>query len=768
MTEHTIQRARIARATGVALLLLGGVAGSAAAESDALPGGSAWGRDRVLIGAYKLAYPDSTPLADLKQEVDDLQGLGFDFAYFDVWGVPGADALQPLLDYADERRFSLVPHINACLAPLRELDAAGKAQWKKTPEGATPPEGAKPYIYGIGEESWAQRWRDGSIVYEGAWRGRPFPYPDMWAPAARNSFRQAVRDTAELLASHPSVGLISYDDEYRYWFDFMGDRGIPVFSPWSQRMMSLAPGETQVPEDYLAPGHVAGKGDDFVGVRYTTGYQFYDFTDPSLDFHVSDLSRTLNGHARGVGDFFTTGAYGADSTWVLARAYATERNDPPLADVFSVELAERMARDDAALAVLLGWWQSELNTPYYNRRLALATRLAMMQGPRAIVIAPTHALRSVAEFRQTLKEVIGEIESMGPLLQRLELKTPRVGLLWSDTTLSYQQLGESNWQDSPAGSADRNWRWEEHKLSAHIAYSALCRAGFRPRVITERDVLNGVLDELDALVLANHQYSETRLVREYDGFAERGGLVVVDRSTAVKPKRAKQIESNAAQWCRAMEAGKRDWWSRDPAAHLSTYRTAQELIAEMADDFRAVLPSRLRVDVEKDSTSALMAWKARAAGADYLCLINSDLESAVNNKLLVDHRGPVYDLTSGGRAVAIEQLREKAERAWTVSLDPAAWSIWLLADRPLETIKAVLVTGEAPAAIRCQLWDDEGFPMRGIVPVVVRWKDRVFHGVAEHGVAMIWIPEEIGPGEQLRVEALGMTADVAAMPAGTP
>src|SRR5690606_17048145 len=143
---------------------------------------------------------------------------------------------------------------------------------------------------------------------------------------------------------------------------------------------------------------------------------------------------------------------------------------------------------------------------------------------------------------------------------------------------------------------------------------------------------------------------------------------------------------------------------RDPAAHLSTYRTAQELIAEMADDFRAVLPSRLRVDVEKDSTSALMAWKARAAGADHLCLINSDLESAVNNKLLVDHRGPVYDLTSGGRAVAIEQLREKAERAWTVSLDPAAWSIWLLADRPLETIKAVLVTGEAPAAIRCQLW----------------------------------------------------------------
>jgi|GEM_PF-4238747 len=752
-----------AKLAAAILLSLGGLTSDLPAQAAESLDKTVLNKDRVLIGAYKLSYPDSTPLEKLQQEIDDLQSLGFDYAYFDVWGVPKTQALQPLLSYADQKRFLLAAHLNVCMSPLRIVDDQGKPQWKKTPPGAPLPPGAKPHIYGIGEETWAQRWRDGSVVYEGAWRGHPFPYPDMWSPAARQFFRQTTRDAAQLLASHPSVKLFSYDDEYRYWFDFVGDRGIPVFSPWSKQIIGLAPGSPDVPAgEPPAPGYVSGSNDAFAGVRYTTGYQFFDFTDPSLDFHVSDLSRVLNQESAGVHDFFTTGAYGGDTGWTMARAYATERNDPPLSDAFSLAFARRKAGGNGDTAVMIGWWLDHLNTPFYNRRLQLATRLTLMDGPRSIVFAPTNTLRSIPEYRASLQQAVAEIEQIGPLFRRIQLQQPRVAMLWSDTTLSYQQLGESNWKDKPAGDPARNWRWEEHKLAAHITYAALCQAGYRPRVITERDVLDGALREIDVLVLSNHQYSETRLVREYEAFVARKGLVIADKSSAVKITNARKLQADASQWCREMEKGNRDWWSRELAAHLKTYRTAQGLIDAMAKELRPILTTKLPADVSSETVGRVVTTKAQGAGAEYLVIVNSDLENAGSTRLKLEHTGVIYDLTSGGAQVD----RSSLQASEGLKLDPADWRVLMLADRPLQTVKAVLVTGQSPAIIRCQLWDDEGYPMRGVVPIQVRVGDQIHHGVAEHGVGTLWLPHAVESGADLKVQALGMTAAVQMMPTG--
>jgi hypothetical protein len=60
------------------------------------------------------------------------------------------------------------------------------------------------------------------------------------------------------------------------------------------------------------------------------------------------------------------------------------------------------------------------------------------------------------------------------------------------------------------------WR---HDQSSDQAYSALCRAGYPPDIITEAQVREGVLKQYRALVLFNHEYSEQGLMKAYEAFA---------------------------------------------------------------------------------------------------------------------------------------------------------------------------------------------------------------------------------------------------------
>ena len=727
-----------------------------------------WHSDSVVIGAYKLSNPENTPLEKMKAEIQEMKQIGFDFAMFDVWGLPNAPHLQPLLDYADRQKFSLVPHLSAIAALLRELDSQGKPTWKRTPKGAKPPvaRDTPPYIYGIGEESWAQRWKDGSIVYEGAWKDHPYPFPDMWAPVARNMFRDVVRQAANVLANHPGVKMISYDDEYRYWFDFIGNRGIPIHSPWSQKVVSaLSVTNSSLPKEPLPSGYVANGQDPFTGIRYTIGHKFFHFTDPSIDFHATDLSKVLHGHTRGVSDFFSTGAFGAGTDIVMCRAYSTERYDPILADAFAYDYAHSVSGGQAKMFDLIGWWQKQKDWHCYSSRIRKAARLVLMRGPDGITFAPTTVLLSVPEMREQLVAAIKDIRKFGPLFRRIELQRPKIGMLWSDTTLSHQQLENSNWLSLQPGDKNRNWRWEEHKLSAHIAYSALWQAGYLPRVITEEDILDGVLNDLDVLVLINHQFSETRLVREYESFIKRGKLVLADKSSSVVPSNAIVLDSDCSRWCRAMEAGKRNWWDNNKDAYLKTYNESYKLIQKMAIVFRKALEGNEFCEMlaEKDSANPVVVATAKGAGAKYLIALNSDMLKKHNVEISFQHEGPMYNLVQPGKKTAIEKDSDGKNRM-KLSMSPEDWGIWLLAERPIAKVGALLVNAKCPAVVRCQLWDDEGFPMRGVVPFCVRVSDQVHWGVAEHGVGTLWIWRDIGEEDNVIVDVLGRTVYAERMP----
>ena len=139
------------------------------------------------------------------------------------------------------------------------------------------------------------------------------------------------------------------------------------------------------------------------------------------------------------------------------------------------------------------------------------------------------------------------------------------------------------------------------------------------------------------------------------------------------------------------------------------------------------------------------------------------VEKKQETKISFRHNGPIYNLTLGGKEIVVD--KDSTGKCWMkLSFPPGGWGIWLLVQRPVSKVGALLVNSNSPAVIRCQIWDDEGFPMRGVIPFSVRIGNKVYWGAAEHGVGNLWIWKDIGKDNKLVVDVLGRTVQVKRMP----
>lgn len=722
--------------------------------------------ETIKIGAYKLPNPETATIDTMKKKIDEMRKIGISYAWLDVWGVPGNPQLQKVLNYADQVGFQIVLHLNIQISPLREISPQGEARWKNPL-----PDSEKPYVgfsglYGMGEKQWAQRWKDDSIAYEGTWRGHPYPMADMWAPAARGIFRRTLRNVLEKLATHPSVKYISYDDEYRYWYDFFKHaEGQAYFSPWSSKVVSALSNLTDIKKKTPdSTGYIATGNDSITALRYTIEPTFVPFSymNESTRFHINDLSRVFHDNKRyGIEDFTTTGGMGTNSAITLARCYATERAKPVLESIFGYDYAKSTSRKQQKMFSLIGWWSGK-KSDFYSNQIKVLSRFILLRGPESIAYASIQQMFKNPDSKRALVESFKDIKKYGPMFKQLEIQNSKVGLLWSDGTGLYQQQTNGE-RDKNKFKDTRSWRWLEHYVAvACLGYPALCQAGYIPQIITEKDVLDESLSGLDVLVMLNHQCSESRLMRKYAKFIKRGGIIITDESSNIKVPGSVFINFDASIQRKAYENGERNWWDNDKVV-IASYKKTAERINKLANDLKSKIAGKTKVPFSKESSNGVIITALSGCGAKYMVAINSNMFSSETATIHFSHNGPIYRLEVPGEKV--EYGKEQSMRSdVNISLPPNQMTMWLLTERPLAKVYALVVCNDDPAVIRCQLWDDEGFPMRGVIPFKVKTGENIYYGATKHGIGYVWLPEGIDKKAIVTVSALGKTIVAQHMP----
>jgi hypothetical protein len=535
---------------------------------------------------------------------------------------------------------------------------------------------------------------------------------------------------------------------------------MPIYSPWSrQTIKDLSGYAGERLEWHHPPGYVADGKDPFVAVRHTVGYR-QGFYNNALSFHHADLSNVMHRHAPGVNDFTTPGAFGGETAVQMVEMYDATWNSSVLHDAFDVDHVWSTAGPKARPHALIGWYDNQpADLEYLARRINVSARLAMLRGCESLAFAPGGPMLAKPQWREQILKSAAEAKRFGTLLRRLERTPSRVGLLWSETTVSHQTA--MDWPKVRELAAQKKYfesPWEHLHAVGETAYGALCGAGFPPRVITERDVAEGVLDELDVLVLVNHQYSETRLMRRYEAFAKRGGLILADKSTKALPPGAKVFDIDGNAWNDAIVAGKRHGSGDDTAKYLTTYGLNLSITQAMGKALHEAIDDAVKgATFRKPASGAIVPWEARAAGAKYLLAINSDVKDAREEAIVIVHTGPIYDLISGQTIGSdIDKLGEQHTR---MKLGPGDWAIWMLAERPVAKLGAQVAVASEPAAVRCMAWDDEGFPMTGVVPFRVQTRAGAAYGIAEHGAGAVWLNGRLLPDDPAQVECLGQTVN---------
>ena len=143
--------------------------------------------------------------------------------------------------------------------------------------------------------------------------------------------------------------------------------------------------------------------------------------------------------------------------------------------------------------------------------------------------------------------------------------------------------------------------------------------------------------------------------------------------------------------------------------------------------------------------------------------INADLNLKQTATITFNHTGPIYDLVHNGKKLSFTR-KSNGVCSVNLALEPKEWAVWLLADRELKKAGALMICNKNPAVIRCQLWDDEGFPMKGVIPFAIRTPRHTYWSAAKHGIGDVWVWDKIRENDKVVLEVLGQEYPVKQMP----
>ncbi len=301
----------------------------------------------------------------------------------------------------------------------------------------------------------------------------------------------------------------------------------------------------------------------------------------------------------------------------------------------------------------------------------------MYHGYSSLIEGSTHAYRfTCPELKNSLKELTDDvIKPLGPVLKRIPERRPEVAILQSfASTIFAVRHASFGW--------GKGWGADLHL--------ALQWAHYQPAIIYEEHIRNGILDQVDVLVLPGIEVLPESVFRAIREFQLRGGLVVGDNHLlpGILPDIGIQTINRV---------------TNDPAG---TKAKLQKLGASIRKQLEPHYQSPVRAD-NQDIIVRLRTWK----NADYLFVINDKRtfgnyvgqwgiiqEQGLPNqgKIILNRQaGAIYDLVTGQ---PVKFTAKGGQCEIPVNLAPGAGKILLILDQTLTkqelTVPALATRGK--------------------------------------------------------------------------
>lgn len=292
----------------------------------------------------------------------------------------------------------------------------------------------------------------------------------------------------------------------------------------------------------------------------------------------------------------------------------------------------------------------------------------MYHGYSSLIEPAKHAYRFTnPELSATLGELVENVaQPFGPLLKRVPERKPEMAVLQSFTSTMFA-IGRASF------GWGRNWVAELHM--------ALMWGGYQPAVIYENHIQNGILKDIDVLVLPGVEVLPESVFREIRKFQDNGGIIIGDNH--LLPGILPDISITEI---------KRD--TQNP-------QTTKAALQELGATIRRQLEPHWQSYSFANSPDIVVRTRTNG-NADYLFAVNDKRtfgdyvgqwklvqENGLPEKgeITVKRRaGAVYDLVNHG---AVDFRVEAQKTIIPVNLQAAEGKMFLILDKPLQNLKLV-------------------------------------------------------------------------------
>lgn len=302
------------------------------------------------------------------------------------------------------------------------------------------------------------------------------------------------------------------------------------------------------------------------------------------------------------------------------------------------------------------------------------------------------------ELARLVREVV---EPLGPTLLAVPGVQSDVAFLESFASQMFARRGTYGWGGSWAGDA----------------YHVMLYAALQPEIVYDETIVERGLDGFRVLVMPDCDVITQKMAERIKAFQAAGGLIVGDERTApaIKPDILLKTYQRTG---RAKE---------DKAA-------LQALAAEL----RKQLDGRYARYVDS-SNPEVIPYRRRHAETDYLFVVNDRREYGeyvgqhglvMENGLPSDAvlavarpAGFVYDLI---RHRPVPARQENGKLLLDLHLGPCDGGLYMISDRPIQRVEIAgpeTVDRGAKAALAIAVRDDQGHPVKAVVPLAVDIRD---------------------------------------------
>lgn len=560
---------------------------------------------------------------------------------------------------------------------------------------------------------------------------KPGGMPCMRNPAVIERAGDRAAAGIRNLVSHPGLLGIGLDDEVSmFGYDWNDTGGVTGYCEACRRQWKEKTGHGPPAPPCLDPGAIIPEDDPYH--RYMIEWTGWgDYYGPA----EADYNRTLARRIHALRDdlivFQTPGAAFGELDVVHWEIYDYWLSSPATGALSSMSLVRALQREEygapKSIWPLIGWFQRipapEWTGDYINAQVGMC----LAEGAESIWLTlmywydsrgrhkldMLHGAEHIRPEMCALGEMLGK---HGPALKRVRPVRYPVAVLRSRTTEGYQRIIDparieeakerGSWLEQP---------WE-HGQATGMGFAALLRAGVPAEFITERDVLQGQLENYGALVLLNHEYSPRNVVDRINGYAQEEGLVLADGSSVIRPDEAVELPFDASQFTRMINLGLRA--ARKQGERLDiVHRRTTGLEREWALLSRPLLDDKLPDSLRPLRSSSLdvIPRMGRSGTTDYLYVLNAEVEEQRSAEIEARTDGRfAYEVLAGDtspRTVVDGKLRLR------VDLAPGEWKVYAITRRPMSGLHLEVKKDDGTVRAEVAVTGPDGSPIEGAFPI---------------------------------------------------